>query len=272
MIVNIINDEILKLINEYYNYDSYYDSYFTIRDNIINDFFYNNTPDFKKNMPWNIIKFNRLKKIWEDYIRTGVVRDVKGLDDIKSIMINNVIKITIITELAGHTSNSYDDYFNEIYDNWFNSNVGCLYNKNIEDFNKLINTCHNSVHPFIIKYLSNECVELPEKDKLYTIILDKIKDRFFYYYCDDPKHEMGGYISDYGLMPLHKLLKKLLENNTPENDVLTIDAMLNVIHQRSDIANWFIEGSSSSLNSLSDYTDDGNSKISGKYNLNNYYN
>ena len=57
--------------------------------------------------------------------------------------------------------------------------------------------------------------------------------------------------SDYGLKPLFKLLKELEENNAPEEKIVTINKILDVIHQRGDLASAFIEGGSSALYSIS---------------------
>ena len=44
---------------------------------------------------------------------------------------------------------------------------------------------------------------------------------------------------------------KLLRAKGPEEKLLLIDRMLNVVHQRSDIAEWFVEGGSRALAQLS---------------------
>jgi hypothetical protein len=78
-----------------------------------------------------------------------------------------------------------------------------------------------------------------------------MKGLFFDYYMNDPEGKMGGFISDYGLKPLEDLLSELLRATTPEEKLLLIDRMLNVVHQRSDIADWFVEGGKSALAQLS---------------------
>ena len=75
--------------------------------------------------------------------------------------------------------------------------------------------------------------------------------QFFDYYMNDPEGKMGGFISDYGLKPLEDLLSTLLRASSPEEKLLVIDQMLNVVHQRSDIADWFVEGGKQSLAQLS---------------------
>ena len=42
---------------------------------------------------WNFLPFPRLKKIWEDYIKNGFVRDEKGLDVIERVMTRNILKL-----------------------------------------------------------------------------------------------------------------------------------------------------------------------------------
>ena len=46
-------------------------------------------------------------------------------------------------------------------------------------------------------------------------------------------------------------MKQLRKAKTPEEKIVIIDQILNVAHQRSDLASWFIEGGSYSLSKLS---------------------
>lgn len=63
--------------------------------------------------------------------------------------------------------------------------------------------------------------------------------------------EYGTPISDYGLRKLWSIVEKLMSAKSPEEKLLLIDQMLNVIHQRGDLAALFIEGGSASLSQLS---------------------
>jgi len=75
-------------------------------------------------------------------------------------------------------------------------------------------------------------------------IVDSADDPFF----DD---ENGSWrLSDYGLGPLQNLAGQILDAETPEEKLILIDQALNVCHQRSDLASWFIEGGTSTLNKL----------------------
>jgi len=58
------------------------------------------------------------------------------------------------------------------------------------------------------------------------------------------------YISDYGLKPLQELAGKLIEASTAEEKLLLLDRILNVCHQRSDLASWFVVGGRGALDEL----------------------
>ncbi len=58
-------------------------------------------------------------------------------------------------------------------------------------------------------------------------------------------------ISDYGLEPLIKLSIQLLDSDDYNEKLVIVDKMLNIYHQRSDLAELFVEGGSSTLQELS---------------------
>lgn len=58
-------------------------------------------------------------------------------------------------------------------------------------------------------------------------------------------------ISDYGIGPLMKYAALLHDAYTPEEKLQICDAMLNVVHPRSDLASWFVEGGSRTLSEIS---------------------
>lgn len=60
-------------------------------------------------------------------------------------------------------------------------------------------------------------------------------------------HEL---ISDYGLKPLYNLCLVLLKQNDPNEIIVTINKILDISHQRSDLAELFIEGGSKSLDMI----------------------
>ena len=69
-----------------------------------------------KKQPWEVIKFPKLKRIWEEFVRIGKVdsiRDKNEIDDMASLIESNIIKAYANTELTGHTSVDPQEYFDE---------------------------------------------------------------------------------------------------------------------------------------------------------------
>lgn len=125
----------------------------------------------------------------------GVVRDTRGLETIEEIITENILKLYVNTELAGHTQVNPDDDFEE-YD-------------------------------------------YTEQDK--EDFWDYIKEISDYGFSDFGGRRPG----------LTTLLGHLRKARTPEEKVPIIDQILNVVHQRSDLAALFVEGGSAALSQLS---------------------
>jgi hypothetical protein len=73
---------------------------------------------------------------------------------------------------------------------------------------------------------------------------DKLGD-----YLYDEK-EQANYISDYGLPKIEKLIRRAYATSSAEEKLLLIDQMLNIVHQRSNLSNWFIRGGRKELDEL----------------------
>jgi hypothetical protein len=146
-------------------------------------------------MSWKVIPFSRLKKIWEDYSKYGVVRDTKGMDSIVEDMLHNLSRLQAATQLAGHT-------------------------------------------------------QIDSKERAKEMGLRHPHPKNWNFYCKFLETPYGTPISDFGLDKLWKLADQLLHAPTYENKLLIVDQMLNVVHQRGDLAALFIEGGINSLNDL----------------------
>lgn len=85
--------------------------------------------------PWPVVPLGRVKKIWEDYMKTGFVRDEKGIEQIAQRMIANTHRLFANTYLMGHTEqdpksefedfgmdeeaiNNFGDYATDEKGNW----------------------------------------------------------------------------------------------------------------------------------------------------------
>jgi len=284
----IIREEYIRFLKEAYDEDDVATDYFNredeIKSNLFTDFLYHNNVEFTKHVPWKVISFPRLKRIWETYMSMGIVRDTRGLEDIKEIMIDNTIKVSIFTNLAGHTQWGDEEAFEDNIGYWVDEQLNCtLSAEKPQDRNQLEipfenpkkgyvqkepakqpEPCNTTVHPFVQNYVDeNYNGDSVDREDVRGMLYSEMKSRFFDYYMDDPDHKLGGFISDYGLKPLETLLGQLVRSNKPEDDVPIIDKMLNVIHQRSDIASWFVEGGSASLSALS-------GEISAPYQMSDY--
>lgn len=194
-----------SLINELEWTDKEYDFYESMEDTItdvLHEFLRRKSPD--ELQPWRVIKFNRLNKIWNDFVKMGVVRDERGMDEIEAIILTNILKIYANTVITGHTQLRSDEYWEDVMPGW--------------------------------RSKSKE-----EKEKL--------EEDFVNYIYDE---KAGQYrISDYAMDKLFALASKLLRQNEYDQKLYIIDRILNIVHQRSDLASWFVEGGRRSLSRLS---------------------
>lgn len=287
----IIKEEFIRFLKE--NYDDedvdwdFYSRMDDIKSGLFNDFLYHNNQNFTKHVPWTLVPFARLKKIWEDFMSMGIVRDTRGLEMIEDIMIDNTLKVNAFTTLGGHTSESPDDDWEEFIGTYVDRQIECYYQKP-QDKNQLeipfnnpkkgyeqkdqdVKPCSNEVNPHIRQYIDDNMSESIDLADLKGMLIDELSSKFFDYYMNDEAGEKGGFISDYGLQPLMILVSQLRRDVKPEDKLVTIDKMLNVVHQRSDIAKWFVEGGSRALSQLSGYGGSGeDSAISGSYQMGDY--
>lgn len=158
--------------------------------------FYDKKRKQKSMMSWDVVPFARLKKIWQDYVIYGFIRDVDGINYIATKMLANLARLQAATDLSGHSRDNPDDIAEEL-----------------------------GYKP-----------------------MGEQNDDFYWHFLET---QYGTPVSDYGLTPLWKLGQQLVEETVPERKLLIIDQMLNIVHQRGDLAALFIEGGKFSLSQLS---------------------
>jgi len=293
----IINEELISFLseNDELSYE-FFEAEDSIKEEIFGDFLWHNNQDFTKNISWQLIPYLRLKKIWEGYMKMGSVRDVKGLDAIERIIIRNSLRINVITALAGHTQWGDEEAIEDNIGVWVNDQLDCIIPVKKIDTNQLeipydnpdaghkqkesVNDkpCRVQIHPFAQKVIDEnyDSANIDREDAREKL-MDAMKERFFDYYLTDPKTGHL-YISDYGLTPIMTQANKLYAEQISEKKVVLIDSILNVVHQRSDLASWFVQGGSAALSDLSGYEIpdeeaggyDTKSAISGRYNMADY--
>lgn len=289
-VYKIIKEEYIRFLNETYEDDidySHFEREEELKLEVLNDFLYKNNANFTKHIPWRVVPFARLKKIWEDYMTYSVVRDTRGLEMIEDIMLENTSKINILTNFAGHTQWGDSETLEENIGYWVDEQLNCVYNRPFDKhqleipfenprkkYQKPVNTspCNTTVHPFVKQFIEDKYgEELPDRKTLREDLYETMTSKLYDDYMWDKEGKMGGFISDYGLNPLVILAGELRRDKTPEEKLVTIDKMLNVAHQRSDIAYWFVEGGSRALSQLSGYSgNEEDSAISGSYRMRDY--
>jgi hypothetical protein len=89
--------------------------------------------------------------------------------------------------------------------------------------------------------------ELSGEDALEEHLDPEDMEAFVDWAIDTPT---GWRISDYGFPRLGDLAALLLDAETPEDKLTICDAIMNVTHQRSDLASWFVEGGSATLDAI----------------------
>lgn len=258
--------------------DVYYD--FNDRINsfasrVLSMFLYDNNENYSANLPWRLIAYPRLKKIWETWAEYGFVRDEDGLSTICDIMISNTIKINTITMLLGHTSESPDDYYDDAWGDHIRGVIDTFYYNNGEDDTHTSNDPNqlefgwdkpdgkikdsSQFNKKLIRdpYLEGILEEIDPKttnpDKLYNFLKEKLEERFMWDYVED-KDSGHARISDFALEGkgrLNELCLELMSTTDSYDKVIIVDKMLNVVHQRSDLASWFVRGGSNALSDLS---------------------
>ena len=145
---------------------------------------------------WSLVPAARLIKIWNDYAKTGMVRDTKGMDNITGIIVTNIHKLKVNTILCGHEQDDPVKYANSITEETYPENYF------------------------------------------------EILENFF-------NDEKGMWrISDFAIKPLQKLAYQLVATANPEEQLQLVDKVLNIVHQRSDLSSWFVQGGFQTLNQL----------------------
>jgi hypothetical protein len=295
-IKRIIREEYINMLKEYGHDEDENWNFFENQNEMIykllDDFLFNNTPELDKRIYWRVVPAARLKKIWEDYIKLGFVRDIKGLDLIEGIMFVAALRLYILTMLGGHTQTNPSGYYEEAWGDYLDDYIGRLMKElknNYEDPNQTEIPYDDPTQPYRKKDVRNlpqsfepnknynienipfaeyihehrENIGTMDTDEIRKDLMEILENHFFEYYSTDSKG--NNIMSDYGSDPLIKLAYQLSREDDPAQKIVIIDRMLNVAHQRSDLAFWFIEGGSATLSDISGYDEPGESGWSGTH-------
>ena len=200
-VLKIITEEIISFINESFeNEKDVYDLYEVMDDvkyNLINDFLYNNNSTFTKKINWTVVPFEKLRRVWNDYMRFGKVQNTKLLDDIERKIIRNAFLLNALTEIYGHTM-SIPEEFNELIENYVTNQINCFENEKTKNQYKInwenpskpqINNqnCFGGLNP-TIKSLIEEHDDL-SMNEIKLMLVKYLKDKFYDNYGIDKKVE-----------------------------------------------------------------------------------
>lgn len=157
----------------------------------------------------------------------------KYIFDWKELLLDNIAKLNALTEIHGHSSSfPYDEFYDE-FD--YNQKTGEEHNG---QFTRWVKKQNRMGKKASTKYDWSSCYEF----------LDEVC------HIDDytPQFSNGHHVlSDFATEPLMKLAYTLCQTNDPDKIIVIINQILDVTHQRSDIAEIFIQGGSASLDYIS---------------------
>jgi len=168
----------------------------------------------KEKITFSLINPQQYKRAMEEYMKYGqFIRFPEDkIYDWKELVLNNIMMLEILTQIHGHSSNFPFDGFYDVFDE----------------------------------------VDVPEGNKYdWDYVYEILKNE---YDIDEyVPHFSNGQpvLSDYGLNPLHKLAKILIPQTKPEDIIITINKIMNVAHQRSDLSELFIQGGEKSHDMIS---------------------
>lgn len=209
MKVILTENQLKKIIKEHIT-DKY--DFYDMLDNITRDIL--SSIKYKQKIFFELIKPLEYKRALEEYMKYGqIVRFSENkIQDWKYLVLENIAKLSALTDINGHSPHFPYDEFYDVFD------------------------------------------ELePSSDEKY--------DFYYVYGLLEDEYDIDEYIpffsngqpvlSDYGLTPLLKLAEVLLKETTSEGILLTINRIMNVVHQRSDLSELFIEGGQESHSMIS---------------------
>lgn len=214
-IYQIITEEVKRFLkeNDFTDADDYYEEYDNVFREILDKMINGDTTKIilKK------IKPQMYQQALNEFMKYGQIMryPTKYIHDWKDIVIRNTIFLDVNTMFYGHTSYFDVDTFND-------------YVFNTDESGESVSGWDEAW-----KYM---------EQKGYVEVLDAFMPRF------SNGHDL---ISDFGLEPLQKIVKQLMENQDPNQILVLINKALDISHQRSDLSEIFIEGGEASLDRIS---------------------
>lgn len=209
-----IKKVISDLLNEEKDYYDFWDEQSSAVYDTLNEFLADKKNGVTRKR-WRVIPHTQYKRALTEFVRYGEFMRFPT-DNIKKwewMIIRNVLSIYAITQLAGHST-------------YFPMDEFC-----------------NAFGYEVDEYIEDTDASGYEKAS------EELEKLGFYDWAILPDGSDAW--SDYGLEPMYKLLKELEESDTPEQKIVVINKIMNVVHQRGDLASAFIQGGYKSLTDIS---------------------
>lgn len=67
-------------------------------------------------LPWRVVSANRLTRLWTDAATEGFLRNERSLDQIERVIVDNVLKLSVTTEISGHAATYPEEALQDHFD------------------------------------------------------------------------------------------------------------------------------------------------------------
>lgn len=78
-----------------------WESYYSMRDEAITKSLYD-IKDGIKTQPWKVVSQDCAQRVWDSFANLGFIRDEKGLEKIREVVLGNIVKLDANTVLCRH--------------------------------------------------------------------------------------------------------------------------------------------------------------------------
>ena len=233
-IINIINDEIKQFyLNENMDMNDWmglHSEYTREIFMMIND---------SKEVKFRLIPKNQYHRALQEFVR---YREFMRFPEAKifqwkDLILTNIVKLDVLTAIGGHSQHFPFDEFYDEFD--YNHNTQEERDGEFSQWGRQkYEETGNEI--YIREFDYSSAYEF----------LDEVKKMDDYL----PLFSNGGWVlSDFGLEPLQKLGGEMADSNSAAELIVLINKVLDVSHQRSDLAELFIEGGSTTLDYISNF-------------------
>jgi len=191
----------------------------------------------KQKITFDLMPKNLYNKALKEFMENGrFLRFPSNIIlDWKALLLQNIAKLEVLTAIAGHTQHFP---FEEFYD--------------VFDYDRKTGNDRNGVFS---KWCKKKYKETGDDEYLNNYDFDTASEFLNDFKKIDkylPLFSNGQWVlSDYGLKPLFNLGNQLVNLSNPNEIIVIINRILDVSHQRSDLAELFIEGGSNTLKYIS---------------------